>query len=155
MNADKLLVFNRRLSAFIGGWVISSVFQHPVSLEWLRGNPAAGKPVRIPSPRAEFVPCDGYRDAVADGPDSATLEVQIQIHAAQRNEASVGQGSRWRAVCRCSTCSRSVRAPRRGFCPSSTGMQHPQRWDDGHPSAADPPIPRLIRLGLHSSVVLV
>ena len=31
MNADKLFVFNRRLSAFIGGWVISSVFQHPVS----------------------------------------------------------------------------------------------------------------------------
>jgi len=26
MNADKFLVFNRRLSAFIGGWVISSVF---------------------------------------------------------------------------------------------------------------------------------
>jgi hypothetical protein len=32
MNADKFLVFNRRLSAFIGGWAISSVFQHPVSL---------------------------------------------------------------------------------------------------------------------------
>jgi hypothetical protein len=29
MNADKLLVLNRRLSAFIGGWVISSVFQRP------------------------------------------------------------------------------------------------------------------------------
>jgi flavin reductase (DIM6/NTAB) family NADH-FMN oxidoreductase RutF len=28
MNADKLCVFNRSLSAFIGGWVISSVFQH-------------------------------------------------------------------------------------------------------------------------------
>jgi hypothetical protein len=27
MNADKLFVFNWRLSAFIGGWVISSVFQ--------------------------------------------------------------------------------------------------------------------------------
>jgi len=32
MNADKLFVFNRRLSAFIGGWVISSVFQHPANL---------------------------------------------------------------------------------------------------------------------------
>jgi hypothetical protein len=30
MNADKFFVFNRRLSAFIGGWAISSVFQHPV-----------------------------------------------------------------------------------------------------------------------------
>jgi hypothetical protein len=29
MNADKLFVFNLRLSAFIGGWVIASVFQHP------------------------------------------------------------------------------------------------------------------------------
>jgi hypothetical protein len=31
MNADKLFVFNLRLSGFIGGWVISSVFQHPAS----------------------------------------------------------------------------------------------------------------------------
>jgi hypothetical protein len=29
MNADKPFVFNRRLSAFIGGWVIFRIFQHP------------------------------------------------------------------------------------------------------------------------------
>jgi len=30
MNADKFFVFDRRLSAFIGGWIVFGVFQHPV-----------------------------------------------------------------------------------------------------------------------------
>jgi hypothetical protein len=29
INADELLVFNRRSPAFIGGWIISRFFPHP------------------------------------------------------------------------------------------------------------------------------
>jgi hypothetical protein len=47
MNADKLCVFNRRLSAFIGGWTISSVFQHPARVVSM----SESRMVVLPGPR--------------------------------------------------------------------------------------------------------